>query len=86
MRYHVEIEGQKREIDVRAARGGGWLVSIDGGPERAIEGSRIGATEWRLTEGGATRVLCVALDGEHADLQVRGHAIHAEVIDPRSRR
>lgn len=84
MRYEVEIEGSKRQIDVRKANGA-WLVSVDGGPERTITGGQLGPAEWRFTEGGATRVVAVTVDGDHADLQIAGHALRADVVDPRTR-
>jgi biotin carboxyl carrier protein len=85
MQYEVEIEGQKRVVTVRVAPTGGWLVSVDGGPERHVTGGRLGAAEWRFTEDGATKAVSVVVTGDHADLQIRGHALKATVVDPRSR-
>lgn len=84
MNYDVELAEETRRISVRAADGGGWWVRVGDGAETRVTGQRVGAAEWLLTSGGVTRKHALYLEGEHAHLQVAGHAVRGSVIDPRS--
>lgn len=84
MTYEVEIEGRTHQIGVeRTARG--WSVSVDGGPPRELEGSAVGRSEWILRDSGRGRSVGCWVEGDHAYLQVAGHALRATVVDPRSK-
>jgi len=82
MIYEVTVGGRTRSVDVKRA-GAEWVVSVDGGSPRRIGGGPVGTSEWRLEEGGAGRVVGVAVDHEHVHVQIDGHAVKAKVSDPR---
>ena len=85
MRYEVEIEGQRRVVEIRQVPGGGYALSVDGAPVRTIQVGALGPSEWRLTEDGVTRAVSAAVAGDRVDVQVADHALVATVIDPRDR-
>ncbi|MFT4624112.1 MAG: biotin carboxyl carrier protein [Myxococcota bacterium] len=84
MIYEVTVGETARLIDVQQADGGGWWVAVDGGERRKLSGAQVGAAEWLLAEGDRTQTHAVFLDGDRAQLQVRGHSIGARIVDPRS--
>ena len=83
VKYEVELPDGARQIGVRRADEGGWWVSVDGGAERLVQGTKVGTAEWLLTQEGVTRKHAVYLDGEHVYAQHQGHAVRGTVIDPR---
>lgn len=84
MIYEVQIEGRTLAIDVRKVEDG-WAVSVDGGPERRLRGRALGAAEWLLRNGADGRSVGCRITGDHAAIQVGGHALRATVVDPRSK-
>lgn len=84
MIYEVQIEGRTVEIDVQAVDGG-WSISVDGGPRRTLSGRALGAAEWLLREDASGRSIGCRITGDHAAVQIGGHALRATVVDPRSK-
>ena len=83
--YEVRIGERKAIVSVRPRPDGGYLVSIDGGPERVVRSGALGAAERWLHDDGPRRTLSMHLDGDTLTAQISGHGLHGEVIDPRSR-
>jgi len=84
--YEVDVGGRKGKVSVRAHPEGGWLVSVDGGPERHVRGGRLGAAEWWLAdEARGRRTVAVHVAGDRVTAQVRGHGVSGTVVDPRDR-
>ena len=84
MIYDVEIEGREAHVSVRKADDG-WYVQIDDGPEQLVRGARVDNAEWLFEVGGRRRSIGCYVDGDHASLQIAGHALRATVTDPRDR-
>lgn len=84
MIYEVQIEGRTYAVDVQRAEGG-WTVSVDAGPARALRGQALGDAEWLLRDGAEGRSVGCRVTGDHAAVQVGGHALRATVVDPRSK-
>jgi biotin carboxyl carrier protein len=85
MKWNVTLDGVERSVDVRAGERG-WLVSVDGGPERAILGARARGTRWRLAEATAEhegREIDVALRGDAAFVLFGDRALRGTVVDAR---
>ena len=80
MNYHVTIGERRREIDVRKD-GDGWLVQVDGGPARRFDGRAIGTVDWLLGDESSRQAFGLHVGKEHVDVQVRGHAVRAHVVD-----
>ncbi len=83
MRYKVEHGGQTRVIDV-VRRGAGWGVRIDGGPEVAWSGARLGPAEWRLGSENVAAVHRIAVEGDQWVAQAGGGFAGGTVADPRA--
>lgn len=83
MRYDVALGDRSAQIEVRPARDGGYLVRVDGGPERHIQADAVGRAEWLVREAGrSTRVaLARRADSLYAQRGGVGEAGHA--LDPR---
>lgn len=84
MIYEVQIEGRTLMVDVQRAPDG-WTVSVDGGPPRHLSGRRLGAAEWLLRDVAEGRTIGCHVHRNEAALQIRGHALRATVVDPRSK-
>jgi acetyl/propionyl-CoA carboxylase alpha subunit len=82
MRYHVEIDGRMRTVDVKRGRTG-WDVRLDDGPEQAWSGRRLGAAEWHFAHGGAGATARVAIDGDRWVGQGSGAYAGGGIADPR---
>jgi biotin carboxyl carrier protein len=80
--YEVTIDGRSSRVTVRPNEGG-WAVRVGEGPERTFHAGHLGATEWQLREGGRSHRVGLHLERDRFSAQVRGHAIHGELIDPR---
>jgi biotin carboxyl carrier protein len=83
MRYKIELAGRIFEVDV-ARRPDGWGVRVDGGPERAWSGARLGAAEWRVGVEGVSNILRVSVEGDQWTGQSRGAFVGGAVADPRA--
>ncbi|MBW1877062.1 MAG: hypothetical protein JRI25_09010 [Deltaproteobacteria bacterium] len=83
MNYQVTIRGRTRDITVQPTQGGGWRVSVDGGPERVLLGGPVGGAEWQLRNGDEVRTVGLAAKDGDAHLQIDGHPMLARVVDPR---
>ena len=82
MKYDVTLADTTRSVDVRA-KGDGWLVRVDGGPELFVEGGSTGA-EWVLRAEGDTHRIGVALSGDDVALLHEGVPLAGTVVDPRA--
>ena len=85
MIYEVDVEGRSHQVSVKRADGGGWLVQVDDGPEEHIAGTQVDRAEWVVELDRRRRSVGCFVDGDHASVQVAGHAVRATVVDPRSR-
>ena len=85
MNYEVEAEERNHQVSVRRAPDGGWFVSVDEGPEQHVRGQQVGRAEWMLEIDGRLRSVGAYVDGDHADVQVGGYAVHATIIAPRDK-
>lgn len=85
MTYEIELGGRTASVSVHAHPEGGWLVAIDGGPERRVQSGRLGAAEWWLADEGGRRTVGVHVEGETVAAQVRGHGLRGTIVDPRDK-
>ena len=83
MEVEVTIDGVLRTVRVQAARGGGWSVSVDDGPEQHVDGQPLGTGEWALRVGGTRHVIGTHIAGDHVDLQHAGRGWSAHAVDAR---
>jgi len=83
MNYRVTIGGRTREITVQPAYGGGWRVTVDGGPERLLLGGPLGSAEWQIRDGDEVRTMGVSTADGDVYLQIDGYPLRAKVVDPR---
>jgi biotin carboxyl carrier protein len=83
MKYDVTFAGETLRMDVSRHPEGGWWVSVDGQPRRHITGGALGAAEFQVRDGDRVRTLGLARTSRGVQLQLAGHAVLAEVIDPR---
>lgn len=84
MNYEVEVEGRTAEVSVRKGDGG-WLVRVDDGPEVLVSGGQVDAAEWLFDLDGRRRSIGCHVNGDHATVQVAGHALRATITDPRDK-
>jgi biotin carboxyl carrier protein len=82
MNYDVVLGERTLRVAVRRAEAG-WVVSVDGGPERIVSGGRHGAVDWMFAENDVRRSMGLYLDGDHFDAQIDGHPVRGKVVDPR---
>lgn len=83
MKYDVTLAGETRSIDVSRHPEGGWWVSVEGGSKRHITGGALGAGEFQIREGDKVRTLGLARTSRGVQMQLAGHGVLAEVVDPR---
>jgi biotin carboxyl carrier protein len=83
MNYQVTIGGRTRDIMVHPAHGGGWRVTVDGGPERLVLGGPLGGAEWQLRDGDEVQTMGVSAGNGDVYLQIDGYPLRAKVVDPR---
>ena len=83
MNYDVTMGGRTVRIDVSRHPEGGYRIRVDGGEVRHVHGSFLGAAEFQLREGQQVRTLGVKHTERGVHLQLRGHGVLAEVVDPR---
>lgn len=82
MMYQIVVAGRTSEVDVRRTPTG-WEVCVDGGPPLSVRGAQIGPAEWRLAVGDQQATLGMVARRGAVDLQIDGHSLVSEVIDPR---
>lgn len=83
MNYDVTMGGRTVRIDVSRHPEGGYRIRVDGGEVRHVHGAFLGAAEFQLREGQQVRTLGVKHTERGVHLQLRGHGVLAEVVDPR---
>lgn len=83
MKYEVSLAGETAAVDVSRHPEGGWWVSVDGGERRHIQGGSLGAAEFQIREGDRVRTLGLARTSRGVAMQLGGHSVLAEVVDPR---
>ena len=83
MIYEVTIAGSTRRVSVRQRRSGGWLVRVDDGPERVIDGrSPLPDVLSLVVEGRSYEASLAALD-EGWEVNLLGRSYPCRVVDPR---
>lgn len=86
MTYEVQVRGRKVLVSVSPAPGGGYEVSLDGGPVRVVSAEAVGAAEWLVSdEQRGRRKVALHLAGDRFTAQVGGAGVSGTVEDPRSR-
>ncbi len=83
MKYDVGIGDGHVAVEVIPVQGGGYRVSVGGGPVRNVDARPVGPAEWFVAIDGTRHVLGLFVNGDHFDAQLRGHAIRGTVIDSR---
>lgn len=83
MNYDVTLADETVRVDVSRHPKGGWWVTVGDGPKRHITGGALGAAEFQLREGDRVRTLGVRRTDRGVAMQLRGHGVLAEVVDPR---
>lgn len=85
MTYEVEIGGRTARVEIAAHPAGGYVVRVDGGPERHVHAGALGAAERWLADERGRRTVALHLDGEVLTAQLHGHGLTGKVVDPRQR-
>lgn len=83
MNYDVTLAGETVRIDVSRHPEGGWWVTVGDGPKRHMMGGFLGAAEFQLREHDRVRTLGLSRTKLGVAMQLRGHSVLAEVVDPR---
>jgi biotin carboxyl carrier protein len=83
MKYDVVLDGEERSVEVRRASDG-WWVSVDGGPERKVQGQVPSDHRWTLRSPEGRTKVELALTGDTVFLRHRDRVHRGHVVDPRA--
>lgn len=86
MTYEIRIEGREVTVEVESTDGGWRLRTLDEdgpGAWNTVPGRFPRDGELLLALNGRNRAVGVHVSGDRVSLQVDGHALTADVIDPR---
>jgi biotin carboxyl carrier protein len=83
VKYEVELEGVRKQVEV-VRSGEGWQVKVAGGAPMQVSGRQVRGTRWSVAAGGRAVSGDAVLDGEQVFLLWQSAYYRGTVVDPRA--